>query len=73
MLISLVAFVLGSPLYRMVKPGGSPMLRLAQVAVAAVKKRKLPLPRDPKLLYHNKELDADICLQGRLLHSCQFK
>ncbi|KAK9268769.1 hypothetical protein L1049_000531 [Liquidambar formosana] len=57
----------------MVKPGGSPFVRLAQVIVAAVKKRKAALPADPGLLYENKELDAAISSQGRLLHTNQFK
>ncbi|WVZ07512.1 hypothetical protein V8G54_020858 [Vigna mungo] len=73
MLISIIVFVLGSPLYRTVKPNGSPIVRLAQVVVAALKKRKEPLPQDPKLLYQNWDLDAAISSEGRLLHSHQFK
>ncbi|KAK9269263.1 hypothetical protein L1049_001033 [Liquidambar formosana] len=73
MALSIVAFVIGSRLYKMVKPGGSPFVRLAQVIVAAVKKRKAALPADPGLLYENKELDAAISSQGRLLHTNQFK
>ncbi|TKY62743.1 NRT1/ PTR FAMILY 3.1 [Spatholobus suberectus] len=73
MLISIIAFVLGSPLYKTVKPEGSPLVRLAQVIVAAIKKRKEALLEDPKLLYQNWELDAPISLEGRLLHSDQYK
>ncbi|KAI6696952.1 hypothetical protein NL676_017071 [Syzygium grande] len=73
MAISVVAFVLGSRLYVKLKPGGSPLTRLAQVIVAAVKKRNVPVPEDPGLLYENKELDAVISVHGRLLHSEQFK
>ncbi|PKI63583.1 hypothetical protein CRG98_016027 [Punica granatum] len=73
MAISIVAFVLGSHLYVKLKPGGSPLTRLAQVIVAAVKKRKTVVPADPVLLYENKELDADLCVQGKLLHTDQFK
>ncbi|XP_061369923.1 protein NRT1/ PTR FAMILY 3.1-like [Gastrolobium bilobum] len=73
MLISIIAFVLGSPLYKTVKPEGSPLVRLAQVIVAAVKKRREVLPDDPKLLYQNRELDDAISLEGRLLHSDQYK
>ncbi|MED6207985.1 hypothetical protein PIB30_040759 [Stylosanthes scabra] len=73
MMISIVAFVVGFPLYKHVKPEGSPLIRLAQVAVAAIKKRKQPLPTDPKLLYQNKDLDAPISTEGTLLHSDQFK
>lgn len=73
MAISVVAFISGSRLYVKLKPGGSPLTRLAQVIVAAVKKRNVPVPEDPGLLYQNKELDAVISVHGRLLHSRQFK
>ncbi|XP_061368534.1 protein NRT1/ PTR FAMILY 3.1-like [Gastrolobium bilobum] len=73
MFISIIAFVLGSPLYKNVKPKGSPLVRLAQVIVAALKKRKEALPDDPKLLYQNKELDDAISLEGKLLHTDQYK
>ncbi|KAL2480797.1 Protein NRT1/PTR FAMILY 3.1 [Abeliophyllum distichum] len=70
---SIIVFILGSPLYRKVKMGGSPFVRLTQVIVAAVRKRKAVAPTDPRLLYENRELDADISSNGRLLHSNQFK
>ena len=73
MALSIVAFLIGSPLYKKMKAGGSPFVRLAQVVVAAVRKRKEERPADPKALYENKELDAGICVHGRLLHSDQFK
>ncbi|GMY32709.1 protein NRT1/ PTR FAMILY 3.1-like [Fagus crenata] len=73
MALSILAFLVGSPLYNRVEPVGSPFVRLAQVIVAAVKKRKEVVPADPALLYENKELDAAISLNGRLLHSNQFK
>ncbi|KAE9588671.1 hypothetical protein Lal_00030342 [Lupinus albus] len=73
MLISIIAFVLGTPLYKFVKPGGSPLVRVTQVVVAAIKKRKETLPEDPRLLYQNKELDDAISLEGQLLNSGQYK
>ena len=73
MLVSIIAFVLGSPLYKTEKPEGSPLVRLAQVIVAAIKKRNETLPSDPKFLYQDRDLDAAICLEGRLLHTDQFK
>ncbi|KAG9144197.1 hypothetical protein Leryth_021879 [Lithospermum erythrorhizon] len=71
--VSIIVFIVGSPLYNRVKPAGSPLIRLAQVIVAAVRKRKVSLPVDSAQLYENKELDAGITLTGRLLHSHQFK
>ncbi|KAH7844198.1 hypothetical protein Vadar_025342 [Vaccinium darrowii] len=73
MAVSVVAFLLGSPLYKRVKPSGSPLVRLVQVIVAAVKKWKAVVPEDPTLLYENRELDAGISSTGRLLHSNQYK
>ncbi|GMY18343.1 protein NRT1/ PTR FAMILY 3.1 isoform X1 [Fagus crenata] len=73
MLISIVTFIIGYPLYRNLDPVGSPFTRLIQVIVAAYKKRKLPMVSDPKLLYQNDELDASISLGGKLLHTKHMK
>lgn len=73
MAISVVCFVVGYPLYNNPKPAGSPLVRVAQVAVAAWKKRKATAPADPSVLYANKELDAGISADGRLLHTEQLK
>eukprot|EP00262_Sarcandra_glabra_P016653 TRINITY_DN548_c0_g1_i1.p1 TRINITY_DN548_c0_g1~~TRINITY_DN548_c0_g1_i1.p1 ORF type:complete len:639 (-),score=74.60 TRINITY_DN548_c0_g1_i1:261-2177(-) len=73
MTISVVAFAFGYPLYNKLKPGGSPLTRLTQVIVAAIKKRNAVKPSDPDLLYENRELDAVISSTGRLLHTNQFK
>lgn len=71
--LSVVVFILGSPLYRKVKPGGSPLVRLAQVIVACVRKRNVVVPSDSALLYKNQQLDAAISCNGRLLHTDQFR
>ncbi|CAN1171377.1 Protein NRT1/ PTR FAMILY 3.1 [Linum perenne] len=71
--LSIVAFVFGSPIYNKLKPGGSPLVRLAQVVVASLKKRKIAKVEDSGDLYQNKELDALISVNGRLLHTNQFK
>ena len=41
-------------------PEGSPFKRLLQVVVAAFRKRKVDVPEEAGLLYHNMELDAPI-------------
>ncbi|KAL6909963.1 hypothetical protein ACP4OV_001221 [Aristida adscensionis] len=69
MFVSIIVFLIGYPLYVRIKPGGSPFTRLAQVAAAAFKKRKVAVPDDPAKLYQNKELDALISTNGRLLHT----
>ncbi|KAK4605893.1 hypothetical protein RGQ29_000249 [Quercus rubra] len=73
MLISVITFIIGYPLYRNLDPVGSPFTRLVQVIVAAYKKRKLPMVYDPKLLYQNDELDASISLAGKLVHTKHIK
>ncbi|KAJ6408411.1 hypothetical protein OIU84_011679 [Salix udensis] len=73
MALSIIVFIFGSSLYNKLKPEGSPLVRLAQVVVAAARKRKEVMPLDPGMLYHNRELDAAISVNGRLLHSNQFK
>ncbi|KAL0359654.1 UNVERIFIED_CONTAM: protein NRT1/ PTR FAMILY 3.1 [Sesamum angustifolium] len=49
--LSVFAFILGSSLYKKIKPGGSPFMRVVQVLVAAVKKRNVVGPADPGALY----------------------
>ncbi|KAM7524396.1 hypothetical protein LguiA_014298 [Lonicera macranthoides] len=71
--MSIVAFVGGSKFYKKVKPGGNPLVRLAQVIVAAMRKRKVVLPLDCGLLYENKEIDDALSFNGRLLHTDQFR
>lgn len=73
MALSLVAFVLGSAMYKKIKPGGSPYVRVAQVVAAAVKKRRAVVPTDPHALYQNRQLDAHISSNGRLMHSDHLK
>ncbi|KAL8236639.1 hypothetical protein R6Q59_017720 [Mikania micrantha] len=74
MVIAFVVFLVGSPLYQKEKPEGSPFVRLAQVIVAAIKKRKVVVPSvDDKLLYENKDLDKGISKDGRLVHTDQLR
>lgn len=73
MFLSIIAFIVGYPLYRNLDPAGSPFTRLLQVSVAAYKKRKLKMVSDSNLLYDNEELDTAISLDGRLLHTNQMK
>ncbi|GAY46996.1 hypothetical protein CUMW_101210 [Citrus unshiu] len=73
MFLSIIAFVFGYPLYRNLDPAGSPFVRLMQVCVAAFRKRNLDMVSDPNVLYQNEELDASICLDGKLLHTKHMK
>ncbi|KAL8489240.1 hypothetical protein ACS0TY_025227 [Phlomoides rotata] len=71
--MSLVAFILGSRMYKKHMPAGSPYVRVAQVIVAAVKKRRALAPTDSHALYQNTQLDAPISTNGSLLHTHQFR
>ncbi|KAJ3674094.1 hypothetical protein LUZ60_006086 [Juncus effusus] len=61
LLLGLLSFLIGTKFYRYHKHGGSALIRLCQVAVAAMRKRNLDLPKDNSLLYeatgkHNPKL-----------------
>ncbi|GJM88583.1 hypothetical protein PR202_ga04661 [Eleusine coracana subsp. coracana] len=66
MLAAVVAFVSGYSMYVKIPPGGSPLVRLAQVTAAAFRKRRAVVP-DPSLLYQDKELDAGISTTGPIV------
>jgi solute carrier family 15 (peptide/histidine transporter), member 3/4 len=73
MSVSLAAFVAGYPMYRRLEPAGSPFTRLAQVVVAAFRKRRVS-PGEVRVgLYENDEVDRPISLYGRLLHTGQLR
>lgn len=73
MALSIIAFIIGYPLYRNMDPAGSPFTRLIQVCVAAYRKRNLAMVSDPKLLYENEELDDSISVAGKLMHTKHMK
>ncbi|KAG6593824.1 Protein NRT1/ PTR FAMILY 5.2, partial [Cucurbita argyrosperma subsp. sororia] len=52
--ISIAIFIAGTPFYRHKVPAGSPFTRMVKVFIAAIKKRKLPLPKEAKELFLNK-------------------
>ncbi|XP_057959431.1 protein NRT1/ PTR FAMILY 5.2-like [Malania oleifera] len=54
--ISIGIFLVGTPFYRHRVPTGSPFTKMARVIVAALRKRRVIIPRDPKELY---ELDQE--------------
>ncbi|MCL7037981.1 hypothetical protein MKW94_016865 [Papaver nudicaule] len=72
MLLSIIVFVIGFPLYRNLNPSGSPFTRLLQVIVAAFRKRNLKMVSKDTVLYENEELDAAISTTGVLVHTKQL-
>lgn len=65
MAVPVIFLYTGKPHYRYRLPGGSPFTPLFQVLVAAIRKRRLPYPSDPSLLY---EVPRSEKSQGRLLY-----
>lgn len=53
MLIACILFFMGSRIYVKLKPEGSPLNSVAQVIVAAARKRRLKLPEQPSLSLYN--------------------
>jgi solute carrier family 15 (peptide/histidine transporter), member 3/4 len=51
MALAIGSFFVGSGIYRFQKPGGSPIVRVCQVIVAAFRKWRFQLPVDESLLY----------------------
>ncbi|XP_021295313.1 protein NRT1/ PTR FAMILY 5.6-like isoform X2 [Herrania umbratica] len=64
MAVTILTFYMGKVYYRYRLPVGSPLTPLLQVLVAAIRKRKLPYPSNPSLLYEVPRLKLS---QGRLL------
>ncbi|KAH9300686.1 hypothetical protein KI387_012269 [Taxus chinensis] len=54
MLISIVVFLVGTPIFRHEIPEGSPFTGFAQVIAASIRKCNLSLPYDATQLYHGK-------------------
>ncbi|KAH7843973.1 hypothetical protein Vadar_023020 [Vaccinium darrowii] len=54
--VSILVFLVGTPVYRHKVPSGSPFTRMARVIVAALRKWRVPVPTDPKEFY---ELDLE--------------
>ncbi|XP_076946701.1 protein NRT1/ PTR FAMILY 8.2-like [Bidens hawaiensis] len=70
--IAIVSFFSGTKLYRNQMPGGSPLTRLCQVAVAAFKKRKIEVPSDTSLLYETSDDSFSISGTRKINHTLDF-
>ncbi|WOK99374.1 protein NRT1/ PTR FAMILY 2.11-like [Canna indica] len=74
MLFSCAFFFVGTPIYVRVRPEGSPITSIAQVLVAAVRKRRVKLPKDSSCikesLFDPPHLST---LVSKLPHTDQFR
>nr|XP_023905866.1 protein NRT1/ PTR FAMILY 2.11-like [Quercus suber]POF19226.1 protein nrt1/ ptr family 2.11 [Quercus suber] len=71
MLLSCVLFFIGTRIYVILKPEGSPLESIVQVIVAAVKKRQLKLPEQPWLSLFNHIPTSTI--NSKLPYTDQFR
>ncbi|KAG5243076.1 proton-dependent oligopeptide transport family protein [Salix suchowensis] len=73
MALAVVFFFLGSKLYRIQKPGGSPITRIIQVIVASFRKYQVQVPDDKSLLYETAEEESQIQGSRKLELTDKFK
>lgn len=69
MVVAIVVFLYGTPLYRHRLPTGSPITHIAQVFVAAGRNRNLSTPADINLLYEKQDGDSIKSGQRLLSHT----
>ncbi|XAR68851.1 Peptide-transporting ATPase [Bertholletia excelsa] len=73
MAIAIVFFFLGSRLYRLQKPGGSPLTRILQVVVASIRKSSVKVPDDKSLLYETADEECSIKGSRKLEHTDKMR
>lgn len=73
MAIAVVFFFTGSRLYRLQKPGGSPITRIFQVIVASFRKVNIKVPADKTLLYETTDEECSIQGSRKLEPTDKFK
>ncbi|XP_006649697.1 protein NRT1/ PTR FAMILY 8.3-like [Oryza brachyantha] len=66
------SFFIGSQIYRYQIPAGSPLIRVCQVVIAAMRKRNVDLPVDSSLLYELHGKTSAIEGSRKLEHSSEF-
>jgi solute carrier family 15 (peptide/histidine transporter), member 3/4 len=74
--LAVAAFLAGTATYRRHQPpAGSPLTRVAQVVVAAVRKCGVEVPEDASVLHECEDVDGMSAIQGsrRLAHTDQFR
>lgn len=73
MAIAVVFFFSGSRLYRIQKPGGSPLSRIFQVIVASFRKYNVKVPADKSLLYETADEECNIRGSRKLEHTDKLR
>ncbi|XP_022744841.1 protein NRT1/ PTR FAMILY 8.1-like [Durio zibethinus] len=73
MAIAVVFFFSGSQLYRLQKPGGSPLTRIFQVIVSSFRKLNAKVPTDKSLLYETTDEECNIQGSRKLEHTDKLR
>lgn len=73
MAVAVVFFFSGSRLYRLQKPGGSPLTRIAQVVVASFRKVNVRVPEDKSLLFETPDDESNIPGSRKLQHTDKLR
>ncbi|KAF6151791.1 hypothetical protein GIB67_010365 [Kingdonia uniflora] len=70
--MGLILFLLGTPGYRRFKPSGNPLTRVAQVFVAAAKKKGISIPSNGDKLFELEGSESAIKGSRKIMHSDEF-
>ncbi|EYU41841.1 hypothetical protein ABFS82_10G021100 [Erythranthe guttata] len=73
MAVAVIFFFVGTSLYRIQLPGGSPLTRICQVLVACMKKVNVEVPMDKSLLYETDDNESNIQGSRKLEHTDKFR
>lgn len=73
LVIATVAFLVGTPVYRVQLPTGSPLKSLVMVFVASLKKRKMAVPADRTLLFEGGDAESSSIVPNKLEHTDEFR
>ncbi|KAI6698863.1 hypothetical protein NL676_018982 [Syzygium grande] len=71
--IAIVSFFSGTRLYRIQKPGGSPLTRIAQVIVASFRKMNVEVPADKTHLHETADAECTIKGSRKLEHTDELQ
>uniref|UniRef100_A0A0E0MB87 Uncharacterized protein n=1 Tax=Oryza punctata TaxID=4537 RepID=A0A0E0MB87_ORYPU len=73
LVVAAVAFLAGTPVYKVQLPSGSPLKSVMMVFVASFKKRKVEVPADSALLYEGDDADLSNGHTVKLEHTDGFR
>ena len=73
LVIAAVAFLVGTPFYRVQLPTGSPLKSIVMVFVASFKKRRVALPADCTLLFEGDDTESSSIVPNKIEHTDEFR